>query len=328
MAAPLNILVASDFHYAGPAERQRHDFEARGIPKPFLRQIARIYRRFVWLHRPLEHYVQLDRLLHSAGQADLAVVNGDYSCDTGFVGISDDAAFASAQECLAKLRARFGAQLAATIGDHELGKLSLFGGVGGMRLASWERATKDLELRAIWELRLGRYVLIGVTSSLLALPVYECEALPGEMAGWRRLREEHLQAIKEVFRHLHADDRVLIFCHDPTALPFLGEVEAVQSRFAQIERTIIGHLHSPKVLTASQLLAGMPAIGFLGNTARRMTTALRRAQAWAPFKVCLCPSPSGCQLFKDGGFLTMQLDPTAQQPVQIKSHPLPWDGIK
>src|ERR1039458_6191400 len=59
-------------------------------------------------------------------------------------------------------RARF------TFGDHELGKLTLFGGKGGMRLASWHCATQQLGLQPFWKLSLGRYLLMGVASPLIA----------------------------------------------------------------------------------------------------------------------------------------------------------------
>src|SRR5437764_366614 len=83
------------------------------------------------------------------------------------------------------------------IGDHELGKMSLFGGKGGFRLASWRRATTELALQPFWRTEIGNYVLIGLTSSLLAFPVYEPEALLEERKDWAALREAHLVEVRQ-----------------------------------------------------------------------------------------------------------------------------------
>ena len=52
------------------------------------------------------------------------------------------------------------------------------------------------------------------------------------------------------------------------------------------------------MLFQSRLLAGMPALGFLGHTAGRLTTALREARLWRPFHVRLCPALAGVELLK------------------------------
>jgi hypothetical protein len=271
-----------------------------------------------------EHHGKLHQFLATAPASDWLMVNGDYSCDSGFIGVSEEAAGESAAECLGKLRARAGARFAATMGDHELGKVALGSGLGGMRLASYERATNGLGLQPFWEIRLGRYVLLGVTSSLIALPAYEREALAAEIPGWRQLREQQMAAIRTAFNRLEPSARVILFCHDPTALPFLGREEAVAPKLGQIEKTIIGHLHTPAVFAMSRLLSGMPVINFLGHVPRRLSTSLRRAREWRPFNVALCPSVAGCQLFKDGGYLTLALDPEGRQPLQLQRHRLAW----
>jgi hypothetical protein len=221
------------------------------------------------------------------------------------------------------LRGRFGAGLRATIGDHELGKLSFFGGRGGMRLGSYHRVRRELALEPFWRLELGRYVLIGVASPLIALPVYEPETLPEERPEWERLRREHLAEVRDAFAALRSGQRVLLFCHDPTALPFLWREEAVRARLSQLEQTLIGHLHSSLVFWKSRLLAGMPAIRFLGNSARRLTTSLREARFWKFFRVRLCPALAGIELLDDGGFLVLELDSDADKPVQFHRRPLP-----
>jgi hypothetical protein len=121
---------------------------------------------------------------------------------------------------------------------------------------------------------------------------------------------------------LKPGQRVLLFCHDPSALPFLLQEKPVSSRLSQLEQTIIGHLHSPLILWQTRWLAGIPRIGFLGHTAKRMTTALRSARAWHPFKVRLCPALAGIQLLKDGGFLTARLSLSARHPAEFKFHRL------
>jgi len=324
MGNPIQILVASDFHYAGPTERSRRGYESRGLRPWWMRWYVRAYYRWVWMADMTAHYVQLEQFLKAAPAADWLVVNGDYSCDSAFLGVMEAGAFESASECLGRLRQHAGAQFAATIGDHELGKRRLGGDLGGLRAESFQRAVEGLGLQPFWELRLGRYVLMGVTSTLLALPVYGREGLPEDKPRWESWRREHLDAIQAAFRRLYPNERVLLFCHDPTALPFLLEETAVAARLNQIEHTIIGHLHTPVVFRASKWLAGMPELRRFGNVPRRLSSALRRAQDWWPFNVVLCPSIAGTQLFKDGGFLTLELHPDGEVPIRIQRHRLPW----
>ncbi|HVR35662.1 MAG TPA: hypothetical protein VMS21_07400, partial [Methylomirabilota bacterium] len=236
-------------------------------------------------------------------------------------------ACASARECLAKLREQFEPAFEPVMGDHELGKLSMVGRQGGMRLASWHRAVDELGIKPFWRRDFGRYVLLGITSSLVGLPLYAPEILPSEAREWEELRNRHLREIGDVFESLAPDQRVILFSHDPGALPFLAREEAISQRVGQIEQTIIGHLHSPVIFWKTRWLAGMPRIGFLGNTPRRITAALREARLWRPFKVRLCPSLAGIQLFKDGGFLRAELDPDARQPARFTFRKSPWSEM-
>jgi hypothetical protein len=323
MSRKFRIVVLSDIHYAAEAERARgNDFEHRGIGRPVLRSLMRFYRHFVWLRHPLSQNHLLDQFLAGAGLPDCVVANGDYSCDSAFLGVSDDAACASVRECLGRLRDRFGHRFHAVLGDHELGKVSLAGHLGGMRLASFHRARGELGLEPFWRLQAGRYVLVGLASSLVALPLFEPDTLPEEREEWKRLREEHLAMIREAFAGLDADQRVLLFCHDPSALPMLANEEAVRRHLGQIEQTIIGHLHSNLILWKSRVLAGMPTIGFLGGSVRRMSGALREARQWKPFRVRLCPSLAGLECLKDGGYLSVELEPDGSQPPLCRLHPI------
>jgi hypothetical protein len=178
MSETIRVAIVSDIHYASVAEQARgNDYEFRGLANPFSRLFVRFHRRFFWLKDPLSHNYLLDRFIAEADKYDYAVANGDYSCNSAFVGLSDDAACQSASECLQKLRQTFGERLYTNFGDHELGKISFFGGRGGMRLASWRRALDDLRLQPFWQFNIGNYVLLGVVSSLIALPVFEPDCL-------------------------------------------------------------------------------------------------------------------------------------------------------
>jgi hypothetical protein len=314
------VLIVSDIHYASAAEQERRNHELRVIHNPFLRLALRLFRDYIWLREPMQKNHLLDQFLDNAGEPDLVVANGDFSCDSAFIGVCDDPAFESARQCLEKLRTRFAGQCKTVFGDHELGKLSFFGGSGGMRVASFHRAERELGIPPFWEMEIGKYTLFGVVSSLIALPVYETDALPQEMSEWHRLREMHLHRIREAFTGLKPTQKVILFCHDPTALPFLWEEPVIRQKLSQVEHTIIGHLHSPVILWKSRILAGIPPIKFLGSTVKRATTALRRARHWKPFRVRLCPSLAGLELFKDGGYLSVELDLTGQMPARFQRH--------
>ncbi len=317
------IAIVSDIHYASPAEQARRGYEERAIHRLWLRMAVKAYRRYIWLRDPLAHNHLLDRFLDAAGTPDEVVANGDYSCDSGFVGVSDDAAFASAKTCLDKLRQRFPGRVNAVFGDHELGKMSLFGGQGGLRLASWHRAVSELNLPSFWRRTLGRFELMGVVSSLLALPVFDPEILPDEAVAWQTIRARHMAEIGEAFAGLPADRRIILFCHDPTALPFLLELEPVRQKLSQIELTMIGHLHTGLIFRLSRMLTGLPTLRFLGNSARRMSTALNQARCWRQFNVRLCPSLAGSELLKDGGYCTITLPADPEAGAGLRFHPLP-----
>jgi hypothetical protein len=312
------ILVVSDIHYACEAERLRHGHELHVVKNWFARTFVRLYRDHFWLRNPTEHNHLLDQFFLVAPQADYVVANGDYSCNTAFIGVADDAACQSARECLSKLRGRFSPNFSETFGDHELGKTSLFGDAGGTRIASWHRAQTDLGLKPFWTVEIGNHVLMGVVSTLIALPVFEPETVPEERGEWQRDREKHLTAIRNAFNALKPDQRVLLFCHDPTALPFLWQEDAVRKKVSQIDSTIIGHLHSSLFLWKSRLLAGMPIISLFGKSIRRYTKALHQAREWRHFRITLCPSLHGIELLKDGGFLKITLDSERESAGKVR----------
>ena len=219
----VTIAVLSDIHQAGPAERARgEDYEFCTIANPMLRAVARAYRHLIWMRHPLDQGRQLDRFLAEIGPVDYVVANGDYACDTAYVGVSDPGSFQSAQECLGKLRAKFGDRARFTIGDHELGKLTLFGGKGGMQLASWRCATQQLGLQPFWKLAIGRYLLLGVASPLIALPANQADVPPADWPEWQLLREAHLAEIRAAFDALQPGQRVLCSVTTPRRCRFCG----------------------------------------------------------------------------------------------------------
>jgi len=316
-------LILSDPHYASAAERARIDYEMQGIESLFTRLLVRFWRKFVWLKDPFAHNYLLDRLLERPGEPDLVIANGDFSCDSAFIGVADPASRQSANVCLAKLRGRFGERLVLTMGDHELGKTSLAGNRGGLRLESWRISTEELGIAPVWQKRIGNFVLIGVPSTLIALEVFHREALENEWPEWQRLRAEAMTQIRNIFGGVAASEKIILFCHDPTALPFLAEVPAVWEKLGQLERTVIGHLHTPMVFWKARLLAGFPPIHFMGHGIRRISRALNRARSWKPFRVLLCPSLAGSQLLKDGGYYTLAL--RAGAPAHFIRHHLRWE---
>ena len=317
------LAILSDVHYASAAEQARHDYFSSCIKNPLHRWAVGLYRHYYWQRDPFVHNYLLDDFIEQNQSAQLVIAIGDYSCDSGFVGLSDDAAFASAAECVHKLRAAFKDRFIPTLGDHELGKKPLGADLGGLRLQSIYRAETELQMKPFWRVDLGNYVLLGIMSTLVAWPVYASEASPSERPQWEKIRAEHMEQIRQAFASLQPSQRVLLFCHDPTALPFLYREPVVQEKLSQIERTLIGHLHSPWFLFKSRILSGMPVIKFLGHTPKRLSSALREARYWKPFNLLLCPSLSGIEILKDGGYFTALLSPDGQHPAQFRRHYLP-----
>jgi hypothetical protein len=323
MSRTFRVAILSDIHYAGPQERAAgDDYELQAIPSSQLRFVLRQYRNHIWLRAPLQQYGQLERFLAEVPEVDYAIANGDYSCDVAAIGLANDAALESTQECLGKLRAKFGPRLRLVCGDHELGKLRLFGSRGGMRLNSWNRWVSETGGQAFWKLELGNSVLFNCTSSLIALTAYAADVAAEESSHWAELASQHFAEVRAAFAALRPEQRVIFFCHDPTALPFLASDPVIQSKLNQVERTVIGHLHSNLYLRLSKLLSGMPTLNGLGHSARKMSRALGQARAWRPFRVLLCPSLAGIELLKDGGFYTVELTDAGPTPARFQFHPL------
>jgi hypothetical protein len=318
MSGAARLLICSDIHYASAAEKKRANYEINVASNALQRLLVKFYRHYFWLRDPFAHNELLRHVLNPPFEPDQVIANGDYSCDSAFIGVADEAAKQSAGECLGQLRARFPGKFHAVYGDHELGKVSLCGGQGGLRFRSLQVAREELGLKTVWTHRIGRYLLIGITSSLAALPVYLTEALESERGQWQEAARAHWDELRAAFESARGEDRILLFCHDPTALPFLAEVQAVRSRAGQIERTIIGHLHSELIFRQSKLLSGIPRITFCGAAVRRISSALSRAKSWKDFNVVLCPSLSGLEINRLGGYYAVDLDPDATRPARFE----------
>ena len=320
------LLVVSDIHFAGPAEQARKGFEARAVPNPGIRMALRAYRKYVWLDDPMAHNHRLDAILQREPAPDLVVGNGDFTLDTAFVGVSDDAACASARECLERLRAAYPSRFEGVLGDHELGKKSFVGGAGGLRRRSLERCESELGLRVLWRREVGIWNLIGVASTLAGWPLFRAETPASEHDWWEKRHLELLRSVDQTLAAVPSGAPILLFCHDPSALPFLRSLPSVAHRIPDIAATIIGHLHTPLVLAVAGYLAGFPRVNWAGNSVRRYTAGLHEARCWKEFKVRICPSPAGVQLLKDGGYLTLEFEPDRAEGLQAMRHRLPWDG--
>src|SRR5262249_24946061 len=133
-------------------------------------------------------------------------------------------------------------------------------------------------------------------------------------------REEHLAEVRRLFSSVEPDRRILFFCHDPTALPFLWRDDTVRAKIPQIEQTVIGHLHSKLIFFKSRMLAGMPVITFLAHTPKKMSKALPESRHWKPFNVRLCPALACIQLLKDGGYYVVDIDLDAARPADFQFH--------
>lgn len=318
------IVIASDIHYAGPKEKAEGEGELRIIRNPILKLLTALFRYCFWMQHPHAHNDKLLQFLSQAPEGDMCITCGDYSCGAGNIGVQYPAAFESASLSLGMLRERFGNRLVSICGDHEIGKMSLFGGKGGLRLDSWRICQEELRIRPFWHRQIGFWHLFGFSSPILVLPNAQKEILPQERERWEQLRAEYLREVEAHLNLTTPQDKLIFFCHDPTALPYLKELPTVQHLLNRnrIVLTVVGHLHTELILKTSYFLSGMPHIPFLGNSISRMSSALHRAKVWKQFNMVLCPSLAGCQLAKDGGWLELELGEDSN--FTLVRHHLKW----
>ena len=168
-------------------------------------------------------------------------------------------------------------------------------------------------------------MLVGVCSTLVGLPVFKPEILDDELHLWEKARLDHLDWLKSTFENIQPQQKIVIFCHDPSALGFMHMIPEVRAKLDQIAVTWVGHMHTSLVENAAHLFSGIPEIGFLGTSIRRYTIALQKGKVWKDFKMRLCPSPAGSEIYRDGGFYDMILSKSSDinAPTCV-FHPNPW----
>ncbi len=299
----------------GPQERAcaEASFAAlRQDPHPVrrhLRQGLHRVRRRLWNAHPEWREEAFLKALGHVGEfdPDWVIANGDYGGDHGGVGVSDDATFESAHGVIRAIRRRFRDRCRFVFGDHDLGKYSTLLRGGGIRLSSLERGEKRLGIPSFWHEVDEDFHLIGVNSSLFTLDQFLPEALVHEIPEWERRRTRHHEEVSQAFSSLPARARVLLFCHDPSALHTLSHLPAVRERLGQVERTIIGHLHSPGLLQLARLLPRKPgAWRPRYPVARIIAHGLEGVQSWAQFRPVVCPSTFGTGHHIRGGLLFIE----------------------
>ena len=193
-------------------------------------------------------------------------------------------------------------------GDHDLGKYSTERQDGGIRLESLRRGEDILGIPSFWHEVDEDVHLIGVNSSLFTLDFFLPEALEAEVTEWKRRREEHIGHVSHAFDGLPDKARVLLFCHDPSALHALSQVPIVSKRMKQIELTVIGHLHSPTLLRMAKLVPRRKDWKPKYPVARIIARGLEGVKSWKQFHPVLCPSTFGTGHHLPGGLLFIEKD--------------------
>lgn len=312
----MRFAVISDIHLVGPAELalandsylQLREHPDR-LTRVWRRGLYRVRRRFWNGHLRWRHtaFMQaLDELVDR--RPEWVIANGDFGGDLGGVGLSHRATLDSARIVVETLRQRFPNRSRFVFGDHDLGKYSTLLRTGGIRLHSLEVGERQLQIPSFWHERDGAFHLIGINSSLFTLDLFLPEALAEEVPEWKRRRAEHLAQVDEAFGALPPGARVVLFCHDPSALTVLAQRPAVQRRIPQIELTVIGHLHSPTLLRVARYAARISRLKPRYPVARIVASGLAGARCWSQFHPVVCPSTFGTGHHVAGGLLLVQSD--------------------
>jgi hypothetical protein len=311
----MRLAVMSDLHVMGPGEAASSLASAQALGsddhpmrRRFRRGLNRIRDRF-WHWDPHSREACFHHALEVVADyhPDFLVLNGDYGGDHEGVGLSDDHTFASAAMVIAIIRETFADRARFVFGDHDIGKYNTIRGRGGIRLHSLRRGEENLGIQSFWHVEHEAHHLIGVNSSLLSLGLFLPEALGEEVDDWRRLREEHLARVIEVFEGMPSHARIILFCHDPSALAVLGALPEVRRRQSQILRTVVGHLHTPGLLALNRLVGRLPAPPSNAYPiARIVSEGARGARAWKAFHPVVCPSTFGVGNHIDGGVLFLE----------------------
>lgn len=310
----MRLAVISDIHVLGPGEHERERDLREGLSRDAgwvrgaWRHFLHMARMRFWNWIPESRYACFLQALQDIQDfhPDWVVANGDYAGDARGVGLSDDATFESAAGVITLIREIFPDRCHFIFGDHDIGKYSTGLRQGGIRLASLDAGEQKLGLRSFWQEQLDRIHLIGVNSSLLTLDYFLPEALKEEIPEWEKRRDAHESQVTAAFEGLPKEARVILFCHDPSALGLLANNPAIKARQKQIELTVLGHLHEPRLLTLVQRLPKLPEWNPKYPVARIISKGIRNAKTWSMFNPIVCPSPFGTGNHLSGGLLFIE----------------------
>lgn len=312
----MRLAVISDIHVLGPGEYEKdRDVEAnlgagRGPLRTAWRHFLHGARRRFWNWRPESRRSCFFKALADiqAYHPDWLIANGDYAGDAGGVGLSDEATYESAAGVITLIREIFPDRCHFIFGDHDIGKYSTAMQQGGIRLASLDLGEKRLGIRSFWHEELEHFQLIGINSSLITLDHFLPEALTEEIPEWENRRQAHHAQLLETFDQLDPTARVVLFCHDPSALGVLIEEPLIAAKRHQIELTVLGHLHEPRLLTLVQRMPRLPNWKPRYPVARIISEGIRNAKTWSLFNPVVCPSPFGTGNHLSGGLLFIEKD--------------------
>lgn len=313
----MQLAVLSDIHLVGPAELALANAGYGSIlahPDPLARAwrtgLYRVRRRFWNGHLKWRHTAFLRALDEVADwNPDWVIANGDYGGDLGGVGLSHRATLDSASLVVDLIRSRFPDRSRFVFGDHDLGKYSTVLRQGGIRLSSLDVGEQQLRIPSFWHEVDEEFHLIGVNSSLFTLDLFLPEAIADEVPEWRRRRDEHIAQVIRAFEQLPARARVVLFCHDPSALTVLSGIPVIRRKLPQIELTVIGHLHSPTLLRLARYAARLSGINPRYPVARIVAKGLEGARHWKLFNPVVCPSTFGTGHHVAGGILVIDKGP-------------------
>ena len=318
----MRLAVLSDFHVLGPGELEKSDqsYKQLGagldpVRRYWRKGLYRVRRRLWNTHPELREAAFLKAMDEVADfNPEWIIANGDYGGDTGGVGLSDQHTFESAAGVVDLLRKRFAERIRFVFGDHELGKYSTVLRDGGIRLSSLELGEKKLGIPSFWHEIDDEIHLIGINSSLFTLDLFLPEALAEEIPEWQRRRAEHVAQVSHAFDGLPKDARVLLFCHDPSALAALSQVPVIVDRLNHVEMTVIGHLHSPSLLKLAKLVPSVRPKKWRPKypVARIVAHGLEGVRSWKMFNPVVCPSTFGAGHHVHGGVLFIERNPSGK----------------
>lgn len=310
----MRLAVISDIHVLGPGEHER-DRELvadigrhYGLPRRLWRRFLHGARGRFWNWRPESRRACFLKALEDmqAYHPDWVIANGDYGGDAEGVGLSHDTTYESAAGVITLMREIFPDRCHFIFGDHDIGKYSTNMRQGGIRLASLDVGEQLLGIRSFWHEQVEDFQLVGVNSSLITLDHFLPEALTEEIPEWKRRRDEHERLVTETFAALPDDARVILFCHDPSALGLLINQPVINDKKRHIELTVLGHLHEPRLLKLIQRLPKLPEWKPRYPVARIISEGIRNAKTWSHFNPIVCPSPFGTGHHLSGGLLYIE----------------------